>query len=808
MTVVQQIQYAARVLARSRTHTVLAVAMLALGIGANTAMFSVIHTVLLRRSAYREPDRLVTVRQKFPQIGDIWLATSPGEYIDYRDRTRVFSSMAGYEDIAFDLTGGSQPVRIPAQRVTRTLFETLGVAPIAGRTFSASEDRPGAENVAILSYALWQRRFGSEPRAIGTVLRLNERPYTVVGVMPPGFEFPFTAASVGDPPALWMPMAFTPREIQDRAADFPVQIVARLRPGSSVVQAYDDVVRVAMEFQRERADIYAGNLRLEVKIEPLGADATARVRPMFALLAGAVAFILLIACANVTNLLLARGAVRQREMAVRAALGASARQLVFMMLTEGLLLTLAGAVLGCGLAEGLMMVVKNFAPSFVAGLAGMRLDLTVLMFTFVVSVITGLLCSVAPAFAWTRPDVSGHLRQTGRQAGSLGRRRIGHALVVLEAASAVVLLIGAGLLLRSFVEVLRVPPGFSSDGVIVARTAFNRQRYPSDRRRAAERLIVERLAAMPAVTAVALTTHLPLADERQIGFVLEHQDTRSVRWANNALVSGEYFAAMGIRLRQGRTFTAEDTPQSPLSAIVNETLARQHWPDGDAVGKRLVWGGRTLTIVGVVGDVHIESLDAGINPTIYTSVYQIESGATTSAVFILRSRVSDPATLSTTVRDAIWSVDRDIPVYDIQRMSDIVARSLATRQFALMMLLSFAALALGLAVLGLYGVLSHAVAQRLPELGVRLALGATPARVLRLVLGDGVRLTVVGVVIGGMLGAVVARAMSRLLFGIGAYDPIAFAGAVSLLLFVALLASLVPALRAAHVDPNVVLRSE
>jgi putative ABC transport system permease protein len=357
--------------------------------------------------------------------------------------------------------------------------------------------------------------------------------------------------------------------------------------------------------------------------------------------------------------------------------------------------------------------------------------------------------------------------------------------------------------------VLRVPPGFVPDRVVIARTAFNRQRYPSNEsRRAAERLMVERLAGIPGVTAVALTTHLPLADERQIGFILENEDVRSVRWANNALVSGEYFAAMGIPLRQGRTFTAVDAPDAPLSAIVNESMAREYWPTGDALGKRLVWGGRKLTIVGVVGDVHIESLDSKINPTIYTAVYQTESGATMSAVFILRSGMNDPAALATSMRDAIWSVDRDVPVYDIRRMTDIVARSLATRQFALVMLLAFAALALGLAVLGLYGVLSHAVAQRAPELGVRLALGATRARVLALVLGDGLRLTMAGIAIGAMLGAVVARAMSRLLFGIGAFDPVTFAGAVGLLLFVALLACIVPARRAANVDPMVVLRSE
>lgn len=808
-SILRDFGYAFRVLMKTRTHTALAVTMLAFGIGVNAAMFGVIDAVLLRGAPYREPDRLVALRQKFPQIGDVSLATSPAEYIDYRDRNRTFASVAGYEDAAFNLTGGSEPARIRAQRVTHSLFSTLGVAPMAGRTFSEAEDRPGAAGVAILSYEFWQRRFGANSGVLGTLIRLNEQPYIVIGIMPAGFEFPFTPASIGEPPALWVPMAFTPREIQDRAADFPVNIVARLTAGISRVQAEDDVVRIAGEFQREHADIYSGNARLQVSLEPFGAGAAARVRPIFVTLAAAVLFVLLIACANVTNLLLARGAVRQREMAVRRALGASAPRLVGLLLAEGLLLTLAGAALGCGLAAGIVRLVRTLSPPFVAGLMDAHLNLSVLLFTSIVSFVTGLVCSVAPAIASTRPDISDHLKQAGRQSASLARRRVGPALVVVEAASAVVLLIGAALLLHSLVDVLRVPPGFSVDGVLIARTNFNRQRYPSnDHRRAAERSILERLAQIPEVTAVALTTHIPLADERQIGFILENEEIGSVRWANNALVSDDYFAAMGIPVLEGRGFGAQDTPQSPPSAIVNASMARRFWPSGSAVGRRLVWGGRKLTIVGVAGDVHIESLDSTINPTIYTSVFQVESQAAASAVFIVRSRTADPVSLAGAVRDGIWSVDRDVPVFDIRRMSDIVARSLGTRQFAVVMLSSFAALAVLLAAIGLYSVLSHAVAQRTPELGIRLALGATPRRVLGLVASDGLRLTVLGTAIGGLLGTGVARAMSGFLFGIGPVDPAAFAGAVLLLLAVAVPAILIPAMRAAHVDPMVVLRSE
>jgi putative ABC transport system permease protein len=772
-------------------------------------VFSIANTVLLRKPPYADPDRLVILHQKFPKLGDVPLGTSPAEYLDYRDRTLAFSSLAGYQDEVFDLTGGTEPLHVQAQRVTHTLFSTLGIGPLIGRTFSPAEDEPGGAKVAILSYEFWQRSFGGNAQTVGTVVRLNEEPYTVIGIMPASFEFPFTAASVGEPPALWVPMAFTAKRIQDRAAEFPVHIVARLQKGVSLGQAEQDVERVAAEFQRDHPDIYTGNIRLQVNLDVLGAWEAARARPALFALAGAVAFVLLIACANVMNLLLARAAARQREMAVRNALGASAQRLLAQLLGEGLLFAAVGATLGCVLGQAIIKLVANLWPSFVAGLAQVRIDPTVLLFTLAISVLTGLLCSLAPALGWTRLDIGAILKQAGRPGASQERRRLRGALVVLEASSAVVLLIGAGLLIHSLLEVLRVPMGFSPNGVLIARTTFNRQRYSSgDRRHEVEREMVQRLAALPAVSRVGLSTHIPLADERQIGFVVEGGDARSVRWADNALVSGGYFRAMGIPLLRGRTFGSEDTPQAPLSAMVNESMVRHFWPNDDAIGKRIIWGGRKLTIVGIVGDVHVKALDSIVNPTIYTSVYQIESGATTSAVFIVRTRTTDPTSVASAAREAIWSVDRGVPVFDIRTMDQIVSRSLTTRRFAATLLSSFAILALVLAVIGLYGVLSYAVAQRTSELGVRLALGATPGEVLRLVLGDGLRLTTIGVVIGALVGAAAARAMSRLLFGIKTFDLATFAIAVAILMVVALIASYVPARRASRVDPMVALRNE
>jgi putative ABC transport system permease protein len=805
----QDLRYALRMVRREPGFAIVAVLTLSVGIGMNTAVFSVIDTVLLRKPPFADPERLVTLQQQLPKLGDAALGTAPAEYLDYRDRNRAFSSVSGYEDAVFDLTGGMEPLHVQAQAVTYTLFSTLGVRPIRGRTFSPAEDQPGGAKVAVLSYQLWQSRFGGSPQTLGSVIRLNEQPYTVIGIMPPGFEFPFTKASVGEPPALWVPIAFTAQRIRDRASEFPVHVVARLRPRISLVQAEQDVRRIAEEFEWEHPDIYTGNVRLEVNVNPLGARDAARARSVLLPLAGAVVFVLLIACANVTNLLLARAAARQREMAVRNALGATVQRLIGQLGTEGLLLAAAGAALGCGLAGAAIKLVASLWPSFVAGLTEVRIDPAALLFTLGVSALCGLLCSLAPAMSWTRPDIVAALKQAGRQGTAQDRHRLRGTLVVLEAASAVVLLIGAGLLIHSLIDVLRVPMGFSPRGVLIARTTLNRQRYPSaGPRYEAERQMAERLAAQPGVAAVGLTTHIPLADDRQIGFVLEGGDENSVRWADNALVSGDYFAAMGIPIVRGRTFGSQDTPQSPGSAIVNESMARAFWPDSDAIGKRIVWGGRKLTVVGIAADVHIKALDSAVNPTIYFSVFQLESGATTSAVFIVRTRAADPTSIAPAVREAIRSVDRGVPVFDIRTMDQVVAGSLESRRFAAALLASFAILALALAVLGLYSVLAYTVAQRTSELGVRFALGATPGQVLRLVLADGLRLTTIGVVLGSILGGVAARAMTRLLFGVRILDPAAFAIAAATLIAVALVASYVPAKRASRVDPMAALREE
>ena len=481
-------RYALRQLRKNPVFMATAILTLAVGIGANTAVFSVLNAVLLSEPPYRDPKSLAVITQNYPTMGADRLNTSPAEYLDYRDRNRTFASLAGYRNEDYDLTGSGNPERIQGVRATSNLFSTLGVATQLGRVFTAAEDQRGAPRVAIVSHAFWQRRYGGSAKAIGSTVRLNERLYTIIGVMPPGFEFPATETSIDQPPALWVPMAYSEKEIQDRAASYDTSVVGRLKPGVTLAQAQGDIRRIADQFQRDLPKIYSPSQPLRVTTEPLGAEMTAQAKPALLTLAAAVAFVLLIACANIANLLLARGQVRQREMAVRSALGANAGRLMRQLFTESLALTILGGMTGIIGAEVLTRLAARAWPEQIVGLHGARVNGAVLLFTFGVSVGTGLLCGLAPALGWTKPDLGNALKQAGRHMGNtrMGNRLQG-SLIVAEAASATVLLVSAGLLIHSFIELLKVPPGFDPHNVLFVRTTFNGARYPApNKRRAAE----------------------------------------------------------------------------------------------------------------------------------------------------------------------------------------------------------------------------------------------------------------------------------------------------------------------------------
>ena len=805
----QDIRYTVRQLRNNRGFATIAILTLAIGIGANTAIFSIMDAVLLRPLPYPDASRLIRIWQSEAGLFEGHLSAAPPEFVAYRDRTRAFSNVAGYEPQTLDLTDDGAPEHLSGYAASATLFATLGIQPLLGRTFTTREELPGAAKVVVFNYPFWRRHYAENAHVIGKIIRLNEQPYQIVGVMPRGFIFPSTPASPGEPPAFWVPLSFTSSQLNDWASSFDTSMIARLKDGVSLAQAQDDVKRVAAQFQREHPDIYSGNVRLDASAEQWSPQFGAHTRVVLPMLGGAVGLLLLIACANVANLLLARAGTRQREMSIRRALGASASQVTQQVLTETAILTLTGGAAGCALAYGLLHLMNTVSINEV-NIRAATIDLRVLLFVFALCSLTCLLCDIAPAWMFRNSGLHESLKQSGRQSGQSGSdRRLARLLIVAEIACCVVVVVGSGLLLRSFIRILNVPLGFDPQQTLIVRTSFNRHRYSPEHRQAVERAIEARLSSLPGISTVALTTHVPLADERQIGFVIDGQPPDEFHWADNSLVSGDYFRAMKIPLLRGRTFSDADTTTAPLAALVNQTMARQYWPSRNPIGKGFKWGGRHLTVIGVVGDVHVEALDKPMAPMVYNSVYQVESGASTSAVFLIRTvKAADPMRLAATVRDAIWSVDRGVPILGFSTLQHVVSSSLAIRRTSLMLVSSFAAIALLLCLVGIYGLLSYAVAQRTQELGIRAVLGAKPAEIKNLVLGEGARLALWGILLGTAAGAIAVQYLSRLLFGVRPLDPVSFTAGTLLLFTVALFASYIPARRASRIDPMIALRCE
>ncbi|HEX4228423.1 MAG TPA: ABC transporter permease [Bryobacteraceae bacterium] len=805
----QDIRYTGRLLRKNPGFAAVAIVTLAIGIGANTAIFSVMDAVLLRPLPYPDSNRLIRIWQGLPKMGEGHLGAAPPEFIAYRDRTRAFSSVAGYQPDSFDLTNEGEPEQISGYDATANLFPALQVQPLIGRTFTAQEELHGAEKVVVLSYQFWRRHYAEDAHVIGKIIRLNEQPYQIVGVMPKGFIFPSTAASPGEPPALWVPLRFTGDQLNDWASSFDTNIIGRLKDGISNRQARDDVKRVAAQFQQEHPNIYSGNVRLAATAELWSPEFGGHIRVVLPMLGAAVGFLLLIACANVANLLMARAGARQREMSIRKALGASTGRVTRQVLTETLILTLAGGAAGCALAFVLLHLMNTFSINEI-NIGAANIDIRVLLFTFLVCGGACLLCGVAPAWMFRSAGMHDTLEKSGRQSGqSRSNRHFAHSLIVAEIACCVVVLIGSGLLFRSFIRILEVPLGFDPNQTLIVRTTLNRQRFSSDRRHTVERTIQARLASLPGVSAIAVTTDVPLADQRQIGFGIDGQPPEESHWADNALVSCDYFRVMKIPLLRGRTFSEADTAALPLVAVVNQTMASQYWPKEDPIGKGFSWGGRHLTVIGVVGDVHVQALDKPLTPTIYNSVYQIESGASTSGVFLIRAHAGlDPMRLAASAQNVIWSVDRGLPILGFSTLEQVVSASLAIRRASLILVGSFALIALLLSLIGVYGVLSYTVARRTQEMGLRFAFGAKPIEIKSLVVRDGARLATWGILFGVAGGVFAARYISRLVFGIPALDPFSFLAGVLLLFAAALLASYIPARRASRIDPMVALRYE
>jgi predicted permease len=802
----QDLRFGVRQLLNKPGFTAIAVLSLALGIGANTAIFSLVDAVLLRPLPFHEPERLVMVWEDATRVGFPRNTPAPANYADWKAQNQVFEDMAAINWGNYALTDEGEPEKIESQGVTANFFGLLGVQPILGRTFTKEEDQPGANRVVLVSYGLWQRHFGGDPALVGKEILLDGRKHNVLGVMPPGFQF------LGKDTGLWLPIAFSPQDLANRGGHY-LTVVARMKPGVSLAQARANIATVTKRINQEHPmhGFELGSVVISLR-EQLAGD----VRPALLVLLVAVGFVLLIACANIANLLLARGAARYREIAVRTALGAGRGRIVRQLLTESVLLAVAGGVTGLFFAWLSFSFLKQIIPDSMALNAGVRIDIRLFSFTLLLSLLTGVIFGLVPALQAAKVDLNEALKQSGGRTGTgTGHRRLRSALVVIEIALALVLLVGAGLLIQTFLKLRALDIGVNPENVLTLRTSLPRSKYSElPKRTAFYQQVLERVRALPGVVEAGYTTAVPLTWKGGTnGFTIEGQPQGAGQDANSRQASVGYMETMGMKLRQGRFFNEHDDAQAQPVAIINETMARQYWPGENAVGKRFKLGGTDstrpwVTVAGIIGDVKEMGLEAPAKAEFFFPYQQMPETLWNMPRDLTVRTTGNPLSLVAAVRQAIWAVDPAQPVSNIRTMNDIVGEEVAQRRIGMTLLAAFAALALLLSSLGIYGVLSYAVTQRIQEIGIRMALGAGRKDVLRLVMADGLRLATAGVAIGLGVSFALTRLMTGLLFGVTASDPITLAGVTLLLTAVALLACYIPARRAAKVDPLIALRYE
>jgi predicted permease len=812
-TFFQDVSHGLRMMRKHPGFTAIAVTTLALGIGANTAIFSVINAVLLAPLPYHQPDRLVIVQETISKIAERPVNVPAPDVITFQRQNRVFTAAAGFLERQLELSGAGRPEQVHAVRASWTLFPMLGVSPLLGRTFSPEEDDPG-RTVTVLSYSLWQRGFGGDPSIIGRTIALDRKPYTVIGVMPADFVFPIRGLESFESAALWIPMSFTPEERKDVGDDFNYGLIARLKPGVSLAQARADAALIVAGIEQQYPASVRHEFIVSPAVTPVREAVVGKVRPLMAILLGAVGLVLLIACVNVANLLLARTMGRRKEMAVRLALGAGSARLLRQFVAENLVLALVGGALGIVVAIGGDHLLVLLAPADIPRAQNVGIDLSVLLFTLILSLVVGLIVGAAPAFAAAGIDVNSTLKE-GSRGSSTGRRhrRLRAVLVTSEIALALMLLTGAGLLIRSFVRVRGVNPGFRAQhvltfGIALPPTAYSHQAQVTS----SFRDLHDRIARLPSVQMVGMSTDLPMEAGWYRIFTPENyhpQPGAQLNVSVNSVIYGDYLQAFDVPLLRGRYFNDEDTAQSPPVVIISQSIARRYWPGEDPIGKRLKWGPAQsttpwLTVVGVVGDVKPAGLDQPTVPHTYEPYLQVPWDSLFFAVRTSR----DPAALASAVRAEVWSADSQLAVSQMRTINDIVEKSLTQRRFSLFLLVAFAGLALVLAAIGIYGVVSYSVSQRTHEMGIRMALGAGRVEVLRLVVRQGLILALAGVAIGVAGALVLTRLLAGLLFQIAPTDPVTFISGSVVLAAVAVAASLVPAWRATRVDPTVALRYE
>jgi putative ABC transport system permease protein len=801
----QDVRYGMRMLLKNPAFTAIAVLALALGIGANSAIFSVVNTLLLRPLPYGNPAQLVVIWENATHLGFPKNTPSPANFLDWQKQATLFEGMGAFAERSFNLTGLGEPERLDGRRVSANLFDLLGVKPVLGRNFVPDEDKPGTK-VALLNETLWKRRFGSDPGVIGRSVSLNGEPYTVVGVLPSSVRLP---AFGNWRDQVWVPLAFPAEEAAARGSHF-LEIIGRMKPGVTLAQARAEMETIAARLAQQYPE---HNTRIGAVVNPLHEEIVGDMKPALLILLGAVAFVLLIACANVANLLLARAAARQKEIALRLALGADRARLTKQLLVESVMLSMLGGVVGLALAYAGLRVLTRFIPADVAHAEMISIDGKVLVFTLLVALVTGLVFGLAPASQAAHFNLNDTLKEGGRDSGAGPRgKRLRSALVIAEVAVSFILLIGAGLLINSFMHLRNLDPGFRADHLLALQIDLSETKYPDNARRVAFfDEVVRRVQVLPGVKSVAIAGNLPFTyngDSGPIGVegIPDPPPDQHPDVIYRAIGPG-YFSTMGIPLVRGRDFTEQDNLDTDMKVIVSEKTVRQYWPNTDPIGKRLKVGSTTAdgpwrTVIGVVKDVRQNDFIAEPKMQMYFTYRQLRSLMPNA--LIVRTAV-DPLSLATSVRNAIWAVDKDQTVANVDSMEHIVAGAVARQRFSMLLLAIFAGVALILAAVGIYGVMSYSVAQQTREIGIRMALGAQRSDVLKMTVKQGLRLVGVGLVVGLVAAFILTRVMASLLFGVSATDPITFLTISLILMGVALVASYVPALRATRVDPMVAL---
>jgi putative ABC transport system permease protein len=804
---IRDLQYGMRGLRAKPGFTVVAVVALAVGIGANTAIFSVLSSVLLRSLPYDRPEQLVWIWTNNLSSGIRQEPVSFPNFVDWRSQNESFQEMAAFDPWLPTLTGEGEPEKLPCGVVTSGFFHMLGGQPILGRVFSQDEELPGKQYVAILSYGLWQRRFGGNPEVIGRRLMLDGLLHTVVGVMPASFQHPSPESRRNV--EIWVPPGYDVKKTP-RGLDF-LSVIARLKPGVSIKRADAEMKTIADRLAQQYPETNAG---WGASVIPLHERFVGDVRQALVILVAAVAFLLLIACANVANLLLVRAAARQKETAVRAAMGASRLRLIRQFLAESLLLALTGGLLGLGLAWGGIRALVAISPGNIPRIEQTHLDWRALAFTLGVSLLMGVFFGIAPALRASRVDLNDSLKEGGKtSAEGASGRRLRSGLAASEVALALVLLIGSGLMLKSFTRLQRVAPGFDTERLLTMELALPRPKYkPGHRIISFTSDLLEKVSALPGVQGAATSFTVPLSGEAPTStFAVEGRPAEPSGQVDNTqfqVVSPSFFQTMGIPLLRGRRFDSQDRSDSAGVVVINEAMAERFWPGQDPIGKRVTLkdfgSGDWLSVIGVVGSVHYERLN--LQPNL--QMYLVYTQTPWKDLALLVRTTADPMRTVASVRDKVREVDAELPVYNVRTMNDVVADSLARPRFNTQLISILTAVALTLTVIGVYGVISYSVTQRTQEIGLRMALGAQTPRILGMVIAQGLKLALLGIAIGLLAALLITRLMTSLLYGVSAKDPLIFLATPVLLVGVVLAACYVPARRAAKVDPMIALRYE